>query len=358
MRIQPPKALSFDVTYRCNLRCKMCQTWRIEEGSNQQELSAGEITAQCVRFKKKFGIKVIRFLGGEPLIRADLPDVIRTVSSLARTEIVTNGTLIDRSMARELVLSGLHQLRFSIDGPARFNDYMRGKGSFERASRAIDLVQEEKRRQDAKHPVVRIQPILSSLNVKYLPNMFEHARQKQVDFDIRFLEDFSEPLKRTRFNGDSVETYRLVDPQGAKLNMKGRLTALKQLSDLVAKHERRLAHRLAVRLEGSLRRAYKPGWHAVYRDCNRSRDIAWIDPWGNFFPCVLLYSYKYGDCRNDGPEVWRSSRRRMLRDQIRHGKFPACRECDRLGFHRGMRRLGSAKRFVSSRIGKEPYYPW
>jgi MoaA/NifB/PqqE/SkfB family radical SAM enzyme len=356
--IPSPTALSFDVTYRCNLRCRMCEAWRLDKRPTETELTMEEITEQCAMFKEEFGIKMIRFLGGEPLLRQDLPEIVRRVSSLALTEIVTNGTLIDRSMARELVRSGLHEIRFSIDGPQHINDYMRGNGAFARASQAIDFLHEEKRRQATTHPVVRIQPLLSKCNAKHLRDMYDHARERQVDFDIRFLEDFSDSLRRTRFDGESIETFRLIDPLGWRLDMKERLAALKELSDLVAADEVRRSHRLAVRFEGFLKRAYKPGWHSAYRDCIRSREIAWIDPWGNYFPCELLYSFKYGNCREDGPEVWLSSRRKALRDQIRRGAFAVCRECNRLGFHRGMRKLGAAKRFVISLFGGAPYYPW
>jgi radical SAM protein with 4Fe4S-binding SPASM domain len=357
LNTESPTTLTFDVTYRCNLRCKMCEAWRLDNHPTDKELTADEIIEQCEHYKARFRIKKIRFLGGEPLLRKDLTELIRRASPLAVTEIVTNGTLIDASIARDLVRSRLSEIRFSIDAPPQLNDHMRGKGAFDRASRGIELLQEHKRREDTAYPLIRIQPILSRLNVAHLREMYDYAREKETSFDIRFLEDFFDSLRHTRFEGQSIGVYRAIDPGGLRLNVKERLVVKRELCRIAVADEGRASYRLALRSEAFIKRISETVGRVVYRDCIRSRKTVCIDPWGNLFPCELLYGYRYGNCRSDGPEIWLSGRRRKLRAQIRRGSFPVCRECNRLGYHRGIPALGAAKRFASSLCGRVPYDP-
>jgi MoaA/NifB/PqqE/SkfB family radical SAM enzyme len=137
-----PKFINFGLTHRCNLRCRICETW--EENPNvKKELSLRElkkVIAEIAGWNKKINIS---FAGGEPLIRKE--DLIECIKYAKRkgltTHVTTNGTLIDKRTAREIVLSGLDYLQISLDGISEeINDSIRDKGSFKRAIRAIKLI--------------------------------------------------------------------------------------------------------------------------------------------------------------------------------------------------------------------------
>ena len=87
-----------------------------------------------------FGVPVILFSGGEPLIRKDLPELAAyAVKRGMRAVISTNGTLITSQMARILKEIGLSYVGISLDGMEEINDRFRGvKGAFRSALEGIE----------------------------------------------------------------------------------------------------------------------------------------------------------------------------------------------------------------------------
>jgi 12,18-didecarboxysiroheme deacetylase len=87
----------------------------------------------------QFGVPVILFSGGEPLVRKDLPELAAyAVKKGMRAVISTNGTLITPKVARNLKEIGLSYVGISLDGMAAVNDRFRGvKGAFNSALEGI-----------------------------------------------------------------------------------------------------------------------------------------------------------------------------------------------------------------------------
>jgi len=88
----------------------------------------------------QFGVPVILFSGGEPLVRKDLPQLAAyAVEKGMRAVISTNGTLITPQTARTLKDIGLSYVGISLDGMAAINDRFRGvKGAFRSAMEGIE----------------------------------------------------------------------------------------------------------------------------------------------------------------------------------------------------------------------------
>jgi radical SAM protein with 4Fe4S-binding SPASM domain len=88
----------------------------------------------------QFGVPVILFSGGEPLVRKDLPQLAAyAVKKDMRAVISTNGTLITPQTARTLKDIGLSYVGISLDGMETINDRFRGvKGSFRSAMEGIE----------------------------------------------------------------------------------------------------------------------------------------------------------------------------------------------------------------------------
>ena len=98
----PPRILNFNLTWRCNLKCKMCNYWSRQQ-VNREELATDQIIDTIRAFKSRFEIEKVRFWGGEPFMRSDLVELINSGSSLSETLIITNGTLISNENATELI---------------------------------------------------------------------------------------------------------------------------------------------------------------------------------------------------------------------------------------------------------------
>ncbi len=109
--------LRISVTDRCNERCLYCmpEGYRGWE-SRPDHLTAGEIL-RVVRVAVDMGFRKFRLTGGEPLVRADLPDLVRGMAAIpgvARIGLSTNGTRL-AALAQPLRDAGLSTVNVSLD---------------------------------------------------------------------------------------------------------------------------------------------------------------------------------------------------------------------------------------------------
>jgi cyclic pyranopterin phosphate synthase len=108
---RPISNLRLSLTPKCNLSCIYCH----REGENTPEgpLSAAEI-AEVLRVAAGFGIRSVKFTGGEPLLRPDLLGIVKSVPAGMESSLTTNGTLL-AGLAEDLKLAGLRRVNVSID---------------------------------------------------------------------------------------------------------------------------------------------------------------------------------------------------------------------------------------------------
>ena len=109
------RRLYLEPTSRCNLRCAMCfrNSW-IDEHTGDMD----EHTFQAVLKSMPGSVKSVVFGGmGEPLAHPHIVDMVRAVSSAGvRTELLSNGSLLDEAMSGALLDAGLDMLWLSVDG--------------------------------------------------------------------------------------------------------------------------------------------------------------------------------------------------------------------------------------------------
>ncbi|MCJ7541624.1 MAG: 12,18-didecarboxysiroheme deacetylase [Desulfobacterales bacterium] len=128
----------WNVTRRCNLKCVHCYANAKNIAfDNELSTSEGKILIDDL---VEFGVPVMLFSGGEPLVRKDLPELAAyAVKKGMRAVISTNGTLITPQIARTLKDIGLSYVGISLDGMEEINDRFRGvKGAFRLALQGIE----------------------------------------------------------------------------------------------------------------------------------------------------------------------------------------------------------------------------
>ena len=108
---RPVSNLRVSLTPKCNLSCIYCH--REGEKSPREPLSAAEI-AEVLRVAAGFGIRSVKFTGGEPMLRPDLIEIIKSVPAGMESSITTNGTLL-AGLAADLKQAGLRRVNVSID---------------------------------------------------------------------------------------------------------------------------------------------------------------------------------------------------------------------------------------------------
>ena len=132
----------WNVTRQCNLKCVHCYAHAKATGGHD------ELTTQegktLIDDLANFGVPVLLFSGGEPLVRKDLPDLAAyAVKKGMRAVISTNGTLISAETARVLKYIGLSYVGISLDGMQEINDRFRGvQGAYQAALDGITNCQE------------------------------------------------------------------------------------------------------------------------------------------------------------------------------------------------------------------------
>ncbi len=127
-----PRWCTYLVTYRCNARCGMCDSWRLKPG---RELSVADVASL---FAKIGRLDVVRLSGGEPFLREDFTELAAAVldaSDPLVLHVTTNGSFPERVEAFARALSSPRlRVMVSLDGLADEHDRNRGQDvTFERA---------------------------------------------------------------------------------------------------------------------------------------------------------------------------------------------------------------------------------
>ncbi|MFB6202006.1 MAG: TIGR04347 family pseudo-SAM/SPASM protein [Halorhabdus sp.] len=128
----------WNLTKQCNLYCEHCYA------SADRDVAPGELTTTegkaLLEDLAEYGVPVVLFSGGEPLVRDDLMELVAYASDLGlRPVLSTNGTLITPEKARDLRDAGLQYAGISVDGMPERNDQFRGQeGAFDAAVRGIE----------------------------------------------------------------------------------------------------------------------------------------------------------------------------------------------------------------------------
>ena len=133
---RPLRDLRVSVTDRCNFRCQYCMPREVFGPGfrflPRSEVLTFEEVERVVRVLVPLGVSKVRLTGGEPLLRRDLPLLVRqlaAVPGIRDLALTTNGLLLSR-MAAQLAEAGLGRVTVSLDSldPAVFAE-MSGVGA-------------------------------------------------------------------------------------------------------------------------------------------------------------------------------------------------------------------------------------
>jgi len=135
-----PWAILLDPTTSCNLKCIGC--WAAEYG-NQLNLSFDDLDF-IIEEGKSIGVYFFLFSGGEPLVRKR--DIIRLCEKHNDCIFLafTNGTLIDDEFASSMLRVKNFIPAISVEGFEDETDYRRGVGTYQKVSRAMDILKNNK----------------------------------------------------------------------------------------------------------------------------------------------------------------------------------------------------------------------
>lgn len=171
------------VTYRCNLRCRVCDLPDravARRRLGDRELDTAEMKA-VLRDFKAIGTLGVGITGGEPMLRDDLVDLLRTGDRLGlHMHLNTDGFRVDDGSARELARAGVRSVNVSLDGAsAGEHDLARGRaGAFRDAVGALAAL---RRARGAHGPRLTAVTVLTAENVHRIEAVARVALEAGAD---------------------------------------------------------------------------------------------------------------------------------------------------------------------------------
>jgi cyclic pyranopterin phosphate synthase len=186
---RPLRDLRISVMDRCNFRCPYCMP-EDKYHKDFQFMSADERLSfeEIVRLARVFaglGVHKLRITGGEPLLRANLPELISELAAIDGIEdiaLTTNGILLAQHAAA-LKAAGLDRVTVSLDSldPEVFKQMSGGRGSHERVLEGI------REAELAGLTPIKVNAVVKrGVNDHTLVDMLEEFRDTQVI--VRFIE--------------------------------------------------------------------------------------------------------------------------------------------------------------------------
>jgi GTP 3',8-cyclase len=196
--------LRISVMDRCNFRCPYCmprETYheRYRFLGSHERLSFDEIV-RLARLFAQLGVRKLRLTGGEPLLRANLPDLVGDLTDIAGVEdvaLTTNGVLLAR-YASELKAAGLQRVTVSLDS-LDSAVFARMSGGFGGVAEVLDGIEHARR---AELTPLKVNAVVQrGVNDHTVLELVEHFRGTGVI--VRFIE-YMDVGNRNHWRSDLV----------------------------------------------------------------------------------------------------------------------------------------------------------
>lgn len=193
----------WNCTRRCNLHCVHCYANSSDRTYNG-ELSTVEAKS-FIEDLSDFGVPVLLFSGGEPLLRDDIFDLAAHARNLGiRPVLSTNGTLITEEVAQRIKEIGFGEAGISLDGVGASNDRFRGlKGAYDAALRGI-------RNCITLGQKVSLRFTITRSNYRDIPAIFDLIEQEKIDRACFYHLAYVGRADRMRADDPSAEETRAV----------------------------------------------------------------------------------------------------------------------------------------------------
>jgi GTP 3',8-cyclase len=177
--------LRISVTDRCNFRCTYCMPAGGLPWLPKPEILTYEEIARLVRVAAAIGIEEVRLTGGEPLVRRDLPELVRQLApipGIKSLSLTTNGFLLG-GMIADLAAAGLTRINVSVDSLVRerFAQLTR-RDALERVMQSLETLE----RFHTIRPIKVNAVAIRGFTEEEVPRFAQLARRKP--YVIRFIE--------------------------------------------------------------------------------------------------------------------------------------------------------------------------
>lgn len=322
----PPYTLDINPTDKCNLKCLYCWQRAYEPIVTDYELP-DSTWIRIVKEALKLGVEEFEITGGgEPLMRKKL--VLRLIEMIKEANkfgnITTNGTLFDELDMKKILKLGWDRITFSLDSPnKKINDYLRGKGSYEKVIQNISLINKLKRKYKSKKPLLKFNVVINRKNHEQIGEMVRFAYQygvKMISFESMTIH--SSMGKKLALKKRDIKRVEEVVREGLRISKRyGIITNLQNFFNeklLFKPKHLEVLKEDSERLNGfSSALCFEPWWHLVVK----------VD--GSVQPCCIFDSKEENVKEKSLKEIWFGKFFEKIRKMMMMGKFPEfCRICN------------------------------
>jgi radical SAM protein with 4Fe4S-binding SPASM domain len=163
----------WNCTGKCNLHCVHC--YSSSDDNDPTGILTTEQAKAFINNLAEFGVPVILFSGGEPLLRKDVLELARFAKERGiKTALSTNGTLITTRIACKIKDVGFTEVGISLDGIGVINDRFRGKkGAYEAALQGI-------RNSISSGLRVSLRMTMAAANYRQIPAVFDLLEKEGI----------------------------------------------------------------------------------------------------------------------------------------------------------------------------------
>jgi len=238
-----PDSMCIYVTYRCNMRCRMCGIWTQQDRHEAGELSAEEF-GRLLSDPLFSGLKYVNVNGGEPNLRPDLVDIaslfVEKFPRLKAVSLNSNGLPAKtclRNVERMAKLFKKHKLRFSVSislhriGPG-FDAIAGIPDAYHKVKESLDGLRVMQRDADF---YLSVNCVMTPMNVRNLSEMLEWSEREKIPVNFTLGE-----VRDRFYNAEMAEDIKLQE-EGKKAIVEF-LRRLGRKKRLYLQHAFRYAH--------------------------------------------------------------------------------------------------------------------
>jgi len=292
------RVVNFSLTHRCNFKCSCCyQKKALAETDTQGALALVERLA-------KMGVATLMVGGGEPLLRADLTQILARASALGmQTFLGSNGSLLDERTAQALRAANLSLFFLGMDDPLSPGSK---DGTLEQYSEALAMLER-----------TGIGAAVNLIVTRQMVPRFEETLVRIKQLGARHVN-----LLRPRPDADGA-WFDEVRLGGRELKM-----LRDQRLDLCARLDMLLS--LDCSMGALMHGTREPAFFADVVACSAGIRYFHLDPRGDVYPCPYLTGeqFKLGNVMDDAfLERWESEPL-LVRLRDRDGLQGKCGACD------------------------------
>ncbi len=329
-----PQIITFDVTYKCNLACNMCQTkFYYQERHFKSPLTKQEVIDTAKRLHDEDGASFFRFVGAEPLLHPDIIEIVQEVSHFGTTWLTTNGTLIAENTAEELVKSGLSILVISLHSRSEHYKRIPADQVIDKTLNGIQFIDDARKNYNSNLSVI-VTHVVTPENYNHIFKLYNLTSKYDVDITFCPVHSMRQYLEQEVSSWRGQRAIYLGDSNNepSELNWWQYWIFRFQQSALQFKHMMILIQPLLI-TTGLLKRSVVDFYsRIIYRPCVKPSQRMAIRGDGKITICEFMRTIEIGSIRDE--DLWNTEARKEIIDIVDKGSLNICRECNRRSMYR------------------------